>query len=188
MGKMILNLGAGRNQRKDCVNVDITPYPGIVQTDLSKYPWPWEYGSIDGIYASHIIEHFQSQEKFIWECLRILKKGGFLRLTVPHPSCITSIGCMGHNRTYSYSTLDDFLATDYYMFGKAKFKTIYQRLNWWHERSPINEIKPTWIRPIIWIMDKTLSYLGNLSPRICENLWIYWVGGFRESVWKGIKR
>lgn len=185
---MILNLGCGKNIMKDCVNVDVTPYKGVNQVvDLSKFPWPWADESIDGINASHLIEHFPYQEVFIYECLRVLKKGGFLRLKLPHCSNVTSAGCMGHYRTYSYDTFKDYLSRDFYMFKTKRFETVEQRLRWWYELTDCQGELPGWMIPIIKAVDYVLTRLANISPRVCENLWCYWVGGFREVVWKGIK-
>ena len=71
---MILNLGAGKKTDYKAVNVDIMPWLGVDKiVDLSLYPWPWADNSVEGIHASHIIEHFPDQKQFIAECLRILK-------------------------------------------------------------------------------------------------------------------
>ena len=185
---MELNLGSGEHIIPNCINVDIAPYKGVNQiVDLTIYPWPWKDESIDGIYANHIIEHQFDQKQFILECLRILKKGGFLRIKVPHSSNISAVGCMGHYRTYSYDTLNDYLARDFYMFGKQKFKTVEQKLYWWYELVDCQKELPNWMILPIKIINSILTPLANLSPRICENLWCYWVGGFRECVWKGEK-
>lgn len=185
---LVLNLGCGRKQRSDAINVDAIKYPGVNEVvDLGHYPWPWRDGCADGIYASHIIEHFPDQKKFIYECLRVLKPGGFLRLNLPHSSSVTSIGCMGHYRTYSYSTCRQYLSEDYYMFGKAKFKTVEQKLLWWYEECDAQgELTPA-IRTIIKFIAPFFNFLARLNPHICENLWCYWVGGMKEVVWKGIK-
>lgn len=182
-----LNIGCGEDRKKDCVNVDILPFEGVEVVDLSIYPWPWEDESIDGIHASHIMEHFFDQKKFIYECLRILKKGGFLRLKLPHSSNISSVGCIGHYRTYSYDTINDYLSRDFYMFEKARFKTVEQKLGWWFESVDVQGELPKWMTYIIKPVDFILTSLARISPRICENLWCYYVGGFREVIWKGIK-
>jgi SAM-dependent methyltransferase len=185
---MILNLGAGKKLVPGAINCDITKYPGIdKQVDLTKFPWPWESNSIDGIHASHVIEHFKDQEQFIWECLRVLKPGGFLRLVVPHSSSVSSVGCMGHYRTYSYNTLNDYLSRDFYMFGKAKFRTVEMKLLWWHEAVDCQEDLPVWAEAIIQVVNPVMNFFISLSPRVFENLWCYWVGGAREVVWKGEK-
>ena len=185
---MLLNLGAGEDIKKDCVNIDITQYNGIDKiVDLSIYPWPWEDESIAGIYASHIIEHQFDQKQFILECHRILKKGGFLRIKVPHSSNISAVGCMGHYRTYSYDTLNDYLGRDFYMFGKQKFRTVEQKLLWWYEMADIQGEVPKLILLIIRIVNPIMNFIIRLSPRIFENVWCYWIGGAREVIWKGIK-
>jgi len=182
---MILNIGCGKNIMPDCLNVDIL---GPVIVDLSKFPWPWQDNSIDGIYASHIMEHFQDQEKFISECHRILKFGGFLKLNLPHVSSVASIGCMGHYRTYSYSSIYDYVSRkNFYLCPCPRFKTIYQKLGWWYEGIDTQGQISQWQVPIIWLLDYIFTRLAQLSPAICENTWIYLVGGFREVVWTGRK-
>ena len=185
---IVLNLGCGRNQRKDAINVDVTAYPGVDEVvDLGKFRWPWRDNSVDGIYASHIIEHFPDQKPFIKECLRVLKPGGFLRLNLPHSSSVTSIGCMGHYRTYSYSTCRQYLSEDYYMFGKAKFKTVEQKLLWWYEVCDAQGELTPMVRRCILAVAPAINWLAKLNPHICENLWCYWVGGMKEVIWTGEK-
>lgn len=186
--KMLLNLGSGNHILPDCINVDITNYPGVNQVvDLSVFPWGWEDNSIDGIFANHIIEHLPDPKPFILECHRILKKGGFLRIKVPHSSNISAVGCLGHYRTYSYDTLNDYLGRDFYMFGTQKFRTVEQKLLWWYELEDCQQELPLWIAVIIRIVNPIINFLIRLSPRIFENVWCYWIGGAREVIWKGIK-
>lgn len=185
---MLLNLGSGEHILPNCINVDITPYKGVNQVvDLSVYPWPWKDESVDGIYANHIIEHQFDQKQFILECLRILKRGGFLRLKVPHSSNISAVGCLGHYRTYSYDTLNDYLGRDFYYLGKRKFVTVEQKLLWWYEMPDIQGELP---KPMLWavkILNPIINTLIKLSPRLAENTWVYLIGGFREVVWTGVK-
>ena len=182
---MLLNLGSGNHILPNCINVDITPYAGVDEVvDLSIFPWKWADNSIDGIYANHIIEHLPDPKPFILECHRILKKGGFLRIKVPHSSNISAVGCLGHYRTFSYDTLNDYLGRDFYMFGKQKFKTIEQKLLFWYEEADIQGELPLCIAIIIKIVNPVINFLIKLSPRIAENTWVYWVGGFREVVYK----
>lgn len=171
----------------NAVNVDVTPYYGIDErVDLAQYPWPWETCSVDGIHVSHLLEHFQDQEKFILECYRVLKPGGFLRIVGPHSSCISSVGCLGHDRTYSYSTFHDYLSKPFYMFKTVLFKTVEQRLNWWYEVPDAERNLPEWMIPFIVLIDWVIGSLINRAPRFTENV----VCSFlqcREVVWKGEK-
>jgi hypothetical protein len=87
-----LNLGCGSILLDGYINIDLYNPSAEVQHDLTK-PLPYKDGSIDEIYAKHIIEHFLLDEwlqiKKDWS--RILKKGG--KLTIECPD-ITK--CMEH--------------------------------------------------------------------------------------------
>jgi hypothetical protein len=47
--------------------------------------------SVDVLYHSHVLEHFEKDVglKFLWECMRVLKFGGVLRIVVPDLEQIT---------------------------------------------------------------------------------------------------
>jgi predicted SAM-dependent methyltransferase len=191
---MILNLGAGEKLVEGAVNVDITPGEGIDQiVDLTQFPYPWEDNSIDGIHLSHILEHFPDQVPVIKECYRILKKGGFFRVVVPHCSSLSSVGCMGHYRTYCADTLYRYLDThsriDQYMFRDVSFKTRYYYLNWvWEEAAVTGFLNfPKWSRPILPLINKINNKLINKSHRMFERFWWPLVGGASEVVWEGEK-
>jgi SAM-dependent methyltransferase len=105
---MQLNLGCGPKAADGWVNVDAAvgarlarlplfrrinntvhivraPWPpGIVIHDLRK-PLPWPNESIDGIYCSHVLEHFTrlQGERLLAECFRVARPGGVLRVVVP---------------------------------------------------------------------------------------------------------
>ena len=184
MSEFILNLCSGNNPIKGALNVDVCE-PADWVVDISKTPWIWSDESVDGIYMIHGLEHFPDQVKIINECYRILKKGGFLHLVVPHSSSAMSIGCMGHYRTYSYDTLRDYLSRPFYLFKTKRFDTVYQKLSWWYDR-PVTNV-PFWMKCFIVPFNTIINLLANLSPRVCENLWCFWCGGFKEVHWKGVK-
>ncbi len=71
---------------------------GIIDKEVAQYPWPrniliWDVSnglafpdnSIDGIYASHLLEHLSrcKAEFFIRECYRVLRSAGIIRLVLP---------------------------------------------------------------------------------------------------------
>ena len=192
----ILNIAAGEKRYEDegIINVDIVPGEGIDQVvDLMQHPWPWKDNSIDGIHASHILEHFLDHEKFIRECHRILKPGGFFRVVVPHCTSMSSVGCLGHYRTFSADTLHRYLAGggrhDVYMFKDIKFETEYYRVNWiWEETiSTGGKRFDAFYRPFLRPLDFIISGMINFSHRMFERFWWPLVGGASEVIWKGIK-
>ncbi len=173
----ILNLGCGSQPIKGAINVDIQQTHDVDEVvDLNQTPWKWENNSIDGIYMYHVLEHFEDIVKIIKECHRVLKKGGFLYLAVPHSSAAGSIGCMGHYRTFSYHTFNDYLCRDFYLFKKTLFRSVHQRIIWLH---PTNGIERAISMPIQFLID--------LAPRFFERIWCYYVGGAAEVQWKGLK-
>ena len=190
----ILNLGGGTKQFDGALNVDITPGDGVdIVADLSAYPWPWPDSSVDGIHISHVIEHFPDPAPIIRECHRVLKKGGFLRIVVPHCSSLSSVGCIGHYRTYSADTLHRYLDQrgrhDCYLFHDIQFKTQYYYLNWlWEEAAEHGYVNfPAWSRGILPVTNYTLTKIINISHRMFERFYWPLTGGASEVVWKGIK-
>jgi SAM-dependent methyltransferase len=71
------HLGAGRHRLEGWENYDR-------EVDITK-PLPWEPGSVDFIFAEHVIEHvpLAGAVSFADEALRVLKPGGVLRLSFP---------------------------------------------------------------------------------------------------------
>ena len=200
---MILNLGCGKSLIQDAINIDIYSSNGVDKVcDFTKLPLEWESNSIDGIYMLHSLEHIPNANALIVELHRILKKGGFLFITVPHSSRSTSVGSMEHYRTYSCYTFRDCLCNNSYMFGKALFTTEINEVRWscypYNEKHPYIKFKtsrssrpPKLNKLLFGLLFKPLSiiiqFFINLSPQTFEYLWCYYVGGASEVVWKGIK-
>ncbi len=76
--------------REILVNLKILPksyklkWPEIKLFDIRR-KLPFENQSVDFIYCSHVLEHFEIWEalKILNECKRVLKKGGWLRVVIP---------------------------------------------------------------------------------------------------------
>ena len=80
-----INLGCGIRFREGWENVDIVPTSDVVKrVDLRK-PFPYEDNSFDIVYHSNVLEHFSLEDgnKFMFECYRICKPTGILRVGVP---------------------------------------------------------------------------------------------------------
>ncbi len=77
--KLLLDIGCGqRGPREGYVGVDR-------HFGLEAYPLAYEDASVDGIVASHILEHFSHKEvdAVLADWVRTLKPGGTLRVAVP---------------------------------------------------------------------------------------------------------
>lgn len=69
------------------INVDIDKNRGDVVLNFNEnQELPFEDGSVEGIYASHVFEHMSiyAAPKVFRECYRVLKVGGVLRIIIPH--------------------------------------------------------------------------------------------------------
>jgi len=81
-----LNIGSHNKKLKGYINVDALDLPNVdVVCDLTKTPWKFDDNSIDEIVAVEFLEHlsFKYTSKVLYECFRILKKGGKLHIQVP---------------------------------------------------------------------------------------------------------
>jgi SAM-dependent methyltransferase len=83
---VLVNLGSGKDYRPGYINVDVNlAFKRDVWADL-RNPLPFPSDSIDGIFCSHVLEHFALDEvrTILRECQRILLAGaGVLRVAVP---------------------------------------------------------------------------------------------------------
>lgn len=87
-----LNLGCGTHysEKTEWTNLDfVSSGKGVVAHNLLK-GIPFNDKSFDLVYHSHVLEHFSKEdgEKFVSECLRVLKPGGVLRIVIPDLECI----------------------------------------------------------------------------------------------------
>jgi ubiquinone/menaquinone biosynthesis C-methylase UbiE len=80
---MKLNLGSDTIRLDGFLNVDICPdcKPDIV-ADVSSMPMI-EDGSVEEIYASHILEHLPWNTDALYEWHRILAPGGLITVAIP---------------------------------------------------------------------------------------------------------
>ena len=63
------------------------------QSDVTKVPWEYPDGSVHFIISSHMLEHLTRNEGkiFLKECLRVLRPGGTIRITIPDSKKIASV-------------------------------------------------------------------------------------------------
>ena len=89
----LLKFGCGNVFHPEWVNLDAAPAaPGVIAHDLRR-GLPYPDGSFDGVYGSHVLEHLDpaAGERLLRECLRILKRGGVVRLVVPDLEVIAKL-------------------------------------------------------------------------------------------------
>ena len=121
-----LHLGCGwRDFGDDWVHIDGGDYDHLDHNDITKLPHEDE--SVDLIYASHVLEYFDREEvlPILREWVRVLKRGGTLRIAVPDFEAMAIMYVMARN-TINQFKLGSFLGP---LYGKMQMggQTIYHK-------------------------------------------------------------
>lgn len=102
-----LNLGCGKDIRKDWVNLDLNNGEGVdIVHDLDIFPYPFKDNIFTKINVEAIMEHLNNPKKFIDEIHRISKKDCKTNITVPHFSSWSVWGDITHKRGFNSTSLD----------------------------------------------------------------------------------
>lgn len=146
----ILDIGCSRNKVPGTIGIDIDPTSQAdIIHDLNKFPYPIETGSIDKVWAKHIIEHVENPRAFIKEIYRILKPGATAFIETPHFSC-----------RVAYSEPEHLLFYSYYMYNELlkglDFKVLRQEITMFR-----------------WFRYAGIHALANRFPDTYERFWTY---------------
>lgn len=81
--KIILNLGSGtRRLHKEIINIDVYPFENVdIVADIKNIPI--RDGACDMVICDSVLEHVGEVGIAIQEITRVIKKGGYLYVTVP---------------------------------------------------------------------------------------------------------
>ena len=81
-----LHLGCGTKHLDDYINIDIRYLPGVDEVNNIKFLRNYSDGSIDEIYACHVLEHFGRWEykDVLRRWYELLSTNGLLRIAVPN--------------------------------------------------------------------------------------------------------
>lgn len=134
---MKLHLGCGRNIMPGWENLDGSPEKGAKKWWAPKLPYQAQ--SVEFIYSEHFLEHLPKKiaVETLKECFRVLRPGGFLRISTPNL------------RNIALSYLHD-MVPDYSAVG-------------WFPKSPcdfFNEAVREWGHLYIWDQEELFSQLS----------------------------
>ncbi|MEX2081748.1 MAG: class I SAM-dependent methyltransferase, partial [Dehalococcoidia bacterium] len=84
--QLVLDLGCGMRKKPGSIGVDIARLDQVdVLADVFR-PLPFRDSSVDGVYASHLVEHLEDLQAFMNEVWRICKPGALVHFRFPHGS------------------------------------------------------------------------------------------------------
>lgn len=111
-----LNFGCGEKikpQQEGWINVDIVETEGIdVIYDLNVFPYPFDDNSVDFILMDNVLEHLDNPMEVMNECYRILKKGGRVKINLPHFKYRAAYSDPTHKHYFSEGVFLHFSAPD----------------------------------------------------------------------------
>jgi SAM-dependent methyltransferase len=98
-----LNLGCGKDIRKDYVNVDITKFEGAdLAFDFDCFPYPFLENEFDEIYCDNVLEHLDDVTAVMKELHRITRPDGVVRIIVPYYNCYGAYNDVTHKHYFSH--------------------------------------------------------------------------------------
>lgn len=108
MAEKKLNLGCGRDIRRGWVNLDKAKLPGIdIVHDVESLPLPFGDEEFDFVLCRDIFEHVE-YIPVLRDIHRILKKGGVVKIRVPHFTSRRNFHDPTHKKQFSIKTFDFF--------------------------------------------------------------------------------
>jgi hypothetical protein len=128
-----LNLGSGRDWRKDCINADIQPQkkPDWV-LDITQVPWgdvidtrlgrfAVEKGMVTEIIANDVLEHIPDLVTAMTNCRDLLKRGGEMHIHVPYDLSLGAWQDPTHVRAFNENSFLYYTDWHWYLNWEEKF-------------------------------------------------------------------
>lgn len=122
-----LNIGCGHSYRHGWINLDYHSGNIEVQANLEN-GLPFKDGTIDYVYASHVLQHVRAPADLVTDIHRVLRTGGILEVFVPY-----GVVQSPYLRAFFPNTMDSFVKTrsmlsrsDFQLPSKPLFKKLLQ--------------------------------------------------------------
>lgn len=125
-----LNLGCGRKQFPDHVNLDVAAAvkPDVVH-DLDQFPYPFPDSRFDEIAIYDVIEHIGDVPLLMRELWRLGRPGARVLITTPHFSSANSYTDPTHRRHLGCFSMDYFsTGHPLYYYGGVGFEVVHRKM------------------------------------------------------------
>ena len=158
-----LNLGCGKKIKEGYVNLDLYPLPGVdVVADINK-ALPFENDTFDEILTEHVLEHMTELDPLLHELHRITKKGGVIKIFVPHFTNFGAYTDPTHKRFFGYFTMDYYTEKNEMSFyTPVRFRIRKKKLFFYITKTSKYSFE-----------NKPLTYIVNLLPLVYERFFCW---------------
>ncbi|MFA6383721.1 MAG: methyltransferase domain-containing protein [Parcubacteria group bacterium] len=158
-----LNLGCGRKIKDGYVNLDLYPLPGVdVVADIEK-ELPFENDTFDEILTEHVLEHMHDLDPLLRELHRITKRGGLIKIFVPHFSNFGAYTDPTHKRFFGYFTMDYYTEkNEMNFYTPVRFRIRKKKLCFYITKTSRYSFE-----------NKPLAYIVNLAPLVYERFFCW---------------
>lgn len=144
---MKLNLGCGKDKRKDWVNLDIKT-PADILWDLDSYPYPFKDNVFEEIEARMILEHLDNPIKAIKEIVRIAKSKAIIRIIVPHANSYANNTDIQHKTNFTENSFTETMLEKYDISNLKLIKQEFLFGHKWKRFIPFKNFWKIWLNGI----------------------------------------
>ena len=180
-----LDLGCGTRKRPGALGLDLVRVAGVdVVGDVTRLPV--RDGSVDEVYASHLVEHIDDLMGFMGEVWRVCRPGALVYFRFPHATTSYFIWKdPTHRRGLDLDTFDYFdpRTSEGRVFGyyqPARFQILKQRLTF-----NLNADAPVAgrARRVAGTIFDALANRSERAQYFCERFWGPLVGMEEAHIW-----
>ena len=183
MANVFIDIGCGERKHSGSLGIDIAALDAVdVLADVT-HGLPFRDNSVSGVYATHVLEHFDNLVAVMCEIWRVCKPGSRVYITVPHASSsFMTWRDPTHKRGLNLSTFSYFDRTTlegsiFNYYGNVDFRTVYTRLRFvaggkagrFHSGRRL-------LSAVVTDMLEAVANRSRYAQHLCERWWSNWIG------------
>jgi SAM-dependent methyltransferase len=178
---IVIDIGCGDRKYPNSIGLDIAAFDGVDIVADVEHGLPFRDASVDGVHASHVLEHFDDLVGAMEEIWRVCRPGARVYITVPHASSsFQAWRDPTHRRaltldTFSYFDRASPEGSRFGYYTRAHFRRVYGRLRFAGGPPRGRSFRS----PLVAIFVEGLEAAANGSARaqrLCERWWGSWFG------------